>query len=674
MDQHAFVHLAEAGGVPQLGAKVPIALNALCRQLDVPRLARHGGQGETQGVGAIGVHQFQRIHDVALGLGHLGALGVADQGVEEHPLERNLAGEVQAHHHHPGDPVEDDVEARHQGVGGIESGQVGGLHGPAQGRERPEAGREPGIEDVVILAQGLVVAIVLARLSLGALLRLLDEDLAVGTIPGRNAVTPPELAADAPGLDVAHPLEVGLFPVLRFEDGAAVFHRLDGRLGQGPGVDVPLVGQVGLDDGPRAVAVRNGVPGLFDAAQQAQRLEFLDHLLARGEAVQAAIGRRDILVQPRRGIEDVDHRQLVALADLKIVEVVRRGDLHGAGALLRVGVFVGDDRNRPPDDRQAHALADQGLVALVRRVDRDGGVAQHGFGPRGRHDDLARAIFQGVGKVPVVAVDLALLDLQIGDGGLELRIPVHQPLVAIDQLLLVQGDEHLADRCGQTLIQGEALATPVAGSAQAAQLVDDRAAGLGLPLPDLGHEGVTAHVPAADVALGGKLALDHHLGGDARVVGAGQPECGLAPHALEADQHVLQGVVQGVADVQRTGDVRRRDDHRERLGRRIVGGRKGAGRLPHLVEARLDGFGIEGFFKHGRSFRGVIYNPAPPRESRDRAFPERQLSTVKFAGPQPAWLGFRTSAVSVLDCARCARLPGPPSTGRWPAGSRPARP
>ena len=68
----------------------------------------------------------------------------------------------------------------------------------------------------------------------------------------------------------------------------------------------------------------------------------------------------------------------------------------------------------------------------------------------------------------------------------------------------------------------------------------------------------------------GQLALDHHLGGDAGVVGAGQPQRRLAAHALEADQHVLQGVVQRVADVQRAGDVRRRDDDGERLGVRIV--------------------------------------------------------------------------------------------------------
>ena len=53
----------------------------------------------------------------------------------------------------------------------------------------------------------------------------------------------------------------------------------------------------------------------------------------------------------------------MALADLEVVEVVGRGDLHRPGALLGIGVVVGDDRNRPADDRQADAAADEPDVA-----------------------------------------------------------------------------------------------------------------------------------------------------------------------------------------------------------------------------------------------------------------------------------------------------------------------
>ena len=107
-------------------------------------------------------------------------------------------------------------------------------------------------------------------------------------------------------------------------------------------------------------------------------------------------------------------------------------------------------------------------------------------------------------------------------------------------------------------------------------------------------------VAAVGAALGRELALDHHLGGDAGMVGARLPEHVLAAHALEAAEHVLQRVVERVAHVQRAGDVRRRDDDRVGLGRGAVRppGPEGLGLLPAGGDARLDGGGIEGLVHH----------------------------------------------------------------------------
>ena len=73
------------------------------------------------------------------------------------------------------------------------------------------------------------------------------------------------------------------------------------------------------------------------------------------------------------------------------------------------------------------------------------------------------------------------------------------------------------------------------------------------------------------------------------MVGARLPQHVAAPHALKADQHVLQREGQRVPHMQAAGDVRRR--HHDRVGRpAAVGiGGKGAGLLPQRVEARLDG-------------------------------------------------------------------------------------
>ena len=75
-----------------------------------------------QAAGALGdqrlerdaVDDVERVDDVALGLGHLLAVLVADQAGDVDVAERHVAHELQSHHHHAGDPEEDDVEAGDQ--------------------------------------------------------------------------------------------------------------------------------------------------------------------------------------------------------------------------------------------------------------------------------------------------------------------------------------------------------------------------------------------------------------------------------------------------------------------------------------------------------------------------------------------------------------------------------
>ena len=74
----------------------------------------------------------------------------------------------------------------------------------------------------------------------------------------------------------------------------------------------------------------------------------------------------------------------------------------------------------------------------------------------------------------------------------------------------------------------------------------------------------------------------------------------LAAHALEADEHVLQRVVERMAHVQRAGDVGRRDDDAVGLGVAPLGpaGAEGARLLPGGVDAPLDRGGLVGLVDH----------------------------------------------------------------------------
>src|SRR3546814_7236994 len=109
----------------------------------------------------------------------------------------------------------------------------------------------------------------------------------------------------------------------------------------------------------------------------------------------------------------------------------------------------------------------------------------------------------------------------------------------------------------EALVHGEALALPVSGGAEAAELLQDGAAGLRAPGPDPLDEvrapdlaGVAGGQRQAAVELDAllrQLALDHHLSGDAGVVGARLPQHVAALHALVAAEDVLDRVVQRMA-------------------------------------------------------------------------------------------------------------------------------
>jgi hypothetical protein len=196
-----------------------------------------------------------------------------------------------------------------------------------------------------------------------------------------------------------------------------------------------------------------------------------------------------------------------------------------------------------------------------------------------------------------MAGGLAVLDLEVGDRGLEMRVPVHEALAAVDQAAFVEVDEDLEDgvvevgalprlRVAGGAAHGEGLARPVAGRAQAVELGLDVAAGLDLLLPDEARELVAAQVGAAAVGLG-ELALDDHLGRDAGVV---VPGCQRVSSPFMRCQRVRmswQRVVEGVAHVQRARHVGRGDHDGEGLaaGLGVRAGPEGA-RLLQSFEIR----------------------------------------------------------------------------------------
>jgi hypothetical protein len=115
-----------------------------------------------------------------------------------------------------------------------------------------------------------------------------------------------------------------------------------------------------------------------------------------------------------------------------------------------------------------------------------------------------------------------------------------------------------------------------------------------------------------------QLPLDHHLGGDAGMVGAGLPQHVAAAHALEAAEDVLQRVVERVAHVERARHVRRRDHDGERRGvfSFRAASHERAALLPDGGHAAFDIGGLVVFLDHGTAAGMVgapLSQPSPVR-------------------------------------------------------------
>ena len=117
--------------------------------------------------------------------------------------------------------------------------------------------------------------------------------------------------------------------------------------------------------------------------------------------------------------------QVVPLADLEVVRVVRRGHLDRAGAERRVDVLVGDDRDAPAGQRQLDLGADQVPVPLVVRVHGHRGVAEHRLGPGGGHHDRVASPYRIETSSPSSSVCSTSMSRQRGQAA---RAPVDDPL------------------------------------------------------------------------------------------------------------------------------------------------------------------------------------------------------------------------------------------------------
>jgi hypothetical protein len=152
-------------------------------------------------------------------------------------------------------------------------------------------------------------------------------------------VSPPELPAYAPVVDVVQPMEphflktlgqylLLLFNQRRFSSGCQICC-----------LDKPLTGEHRLDDLPSSLAARHSLDRGHFLHKQAQRSEVLQKLLPAFKTIQTGI-LECVLIHGAILVEDADEVQAVLLAQGVVVGVVAGRHLQHARPELHVHVVV----------------------------------------------------------------------------------------------------------------------------------------------------------------------------------------------------------------------------------------------------------------------------------------------------------------------------------------------
>ena len=152
----------------------------------------------------------------------------------------------------------------------------------------------------------------------------------------------------------------------------------------------------------------------------------------------------------------------------------------------------------------------------------------------------------------------------------------------------MQPHEDFAHGARELRVEREVGATPVAARAEGPELLEDRVAGFLHVRPDPLLEALAPEVEAG-LAFLRHDALHHVLGRDAGVVGSRKPERVPAAHPLEANEDVLDGVVEAVPHVQDRGHVGRRHHHDVACTGIPRVGAEEVGCEPPAIEIGLDG-------------------------------------------------------------------------------------
>ena len=140
-----------------------------------------------------------------------------------------------------------------------------------------------------------------------------------------------------------------------------------------------------------AIAGHNGVLVIFNVVEQAEFLERFDDGFACFIAVHAA--ELAVTFNDMCGfVENVDAREVVALAHAPVIGIMSRGYLDEAGTELGIDHEVLEDGDLAIDEWKHDLCTDEFLLCRIFRGNGYAGVAEHRLGTGRSYDDVFDAV------------------------------------------------------------------------------------------------------------------------------------------------------------------------------------------------------------------------------------------------------------------------------------------
>ena len=217
-------------------------------------------------------------------------------------------------------------------------------------------------------------------------------------------MTPPELTADTPVLDVLQPVAIGVLVLLRIELDIIVHYGRQGDVGKVLHLEEPLYRELWLDRHIGTLRTTDLIIVVLNLLHQTGVLKVDGNLLAHIDAVHTYIqtgsfGEGTVVV------EDVDGFQTVLLTERVVVDIVSWSYLQATCTELDIDVFILDDRNLAAYEGNDNVLTLEPWYLRIVRVDTHGNVAHDGFGTGGCYYCIAsRLVLCESLRLPPVAV------------------------------------------------------------------------------------------------------------------------------------------------------------------------------------------------------------------------------------------------------------------------------